>query len=962
MVLQTTGDAYCWGDDKGSTGSLGCGGCGDQTQPAVQVSGSHKWKMISTSKDTSCGVRTDNVAMCWGDNGNGQIGDNSTTDRNAPVTVNGGYSWQNISAGEEFACGVATDGKGYCWGNRADGRIGDGGSTSGDQLTPIEVAGSHSWSIISAGNNHACGVRTDGVAMCWGSDTDEKLGCNTCGDQTSPTTVNGSHAWQNISAGEDATCGVRTDGVGMCWGRRSNSDIGDGGSTSGTQTTPIAVAGGHTWVYIEAGSEATCGMTTDGKLYCWGSQGEGQVGVGGSLDTDYNTPQLVIVPGLEGWLKVFVTSTTYDGAAVGGVSGADGICQGLADANGIAGNFKAWLADSDPASAPATRFSHDTTTPYHMIDGDKVADNWADLTDGGIDTSIDIDETGVNPSGTSDVWTNTDVDGTIQSTTPGHCLDWTSNLVGQIGHHGKDSSNGGGHFDDGTHTCDIPHRLFCFQQTPPPQQGTNCINPLGEKSEIIYNDAENVHQFCNGNGWVAMATGRYEPNAVNFDGTANYLTSATMTGVSDGTKGTLSYWLNLAAEDGFDLRIYASDVKFYTQRNSSDIIEVVGNEPNNNSPNHLRLESNSTYTVSSGWIHVLASWDIAAGVGHLYINDVDDLNTGTDLYDNSDNIDYDNGPFVVGARDGPFDQLNGDLADLWIDYDTYIDFSVEANRRKFIDSGGNPVYLGDDGSIPTGSAPEIFLSGDTVDWHTNKGTGGGFTENGALTDAATSPSGAAPAGTGYFVLIGNASGSGEYDGDDLGGLSGANAECLSHLTTYNWLGKSGATLNSSTVFAWLCDESSCQDMIPNTEYAFSTTDTDNGAPATGGATFTTDSSGFYPSADTNAWGGATYFNRNTQFYTGRDTDFSVKTGETCSGWTTTSGTGWQGDTPNTNTARWSNGDTNCTGSDQFVCFVNPVPADCVNPEGIEGQMIYNDDHNILQYCDGASWRAIGKFE
>src|SRR3546814_7073174 len=44
-----------------------------------------------------------------------------------------------------------------------------------------------------------------------------------------------------------------------------------------------------------------------------------------------------------------------------------------------------------------------------------------------------------------------------------------------------------------------------------------------------------------------------------------------------------------------------------------------------------------------------------------------------------------------------------------------------------------------DGSTPTGSAPLVFLSGATASWHTNKGTGGGFTENGALTDAATDP-------------------------------------------------------------------------------------------------------------------------------------------------------------------------------------------------------------------------------
>src|SRR3546814_17811034 len=81
-----------------------------------------------------------------------------------------------------------------------------------------------------------------------------------------------------------------------------------------------------------------------------------------------------------------------------------------------------------------------------------------------------------------------------------------------------------------------------------------------------------------------------------------------------------------------------------------------------------------------------------------------------------------------------------DGADLWLDPGTYIDLSVTANRRKFVGSGAaTSVDLGADGSTPTGTAPLVFLSGATADWHTNKGAGGGFTENGALTDAATDP-------------------------------------------------------------------------------------------------------------------------------------------------------------------------------------------------------------------------------
>jgi hypothetical protein len=90
----------------------------------------------------------------------------------------------------------------------------------------------------------------------------------------------------------------------------------------------------------------------------------------------------------------------------------------------------------------------------------------------------------------------------------------------------------------------------------------------------------------------------------------------------------------------------------------------------------------------------------------------------------------------VGGRGSDGNALiSADMADLWYAPGVYIDFSVEMNRRKFISAAGKPVDLGSSGQRPTGSAPLVLLSGATEGWHINKGTGGGFIENGALTTA-----------------------------------------------------------------------------------------------------------------------------------------------------------------------------------------------------------------------------------
>ena len=128
---------------------------------------------------------------------------------------------------------------------------------------------------------------------------------------------------------------------------------------------------------------------------------------------------------------VFATSERYTGN-LGGVAGADDKCQALADQAGLPGVYLAWIADSDPDSAPATRFTR-ARSAYILPPGPgpgalgKVADNWADLTNGTIDRPIDLVETGtsIRDTGGVLVWTNVVFDGTqVGARVDAHCSDW----------------------------------------------------------------------------------------------------------------------------------------------------------------------------------------------------------------------------------------------------------------------------------------------------------------------------------------------------------------------------------------------------------------------------------------------------------------------------------------------------------------------------------------------------------
>ena len=241
-------------------------------------------------------------------------------------------------------------------------------------------------------------------------------------------------------------------------------------------------------------------------------------------------------------------------------------------------------------------------------------------------------------------------------------------------------------------------------------------------------------------GFGAGGEPPYIANAVNFDGTNDWLQrSADLTGNADDNEGVISFWINFQGGDGAKQTVYRTSGGYgIAERSANNKFHYEFWTPGNSLK--VKIDTVNTYTVASGWLHFLASWDNSGTPrARLYINDVSDKSEVTLV--NGSVLDYTRANHGVGADPpGGGTKINADLADFYGNFGTFLDFDTVANRRLFIDSAGKPVDLGNDGSTPTGTAPIMYFSGPTVDWHTNKGTGGGFTENGALTDATTSPS------------------------------------------------------------------------------------------------------------------------------------------------------------------------------------------------------------------------------
>lgn len=189
-----------------------------------------------------------------------------------------------------------------------------------------------------------------------------------------------------------------------------------------------------------------------------------QIGVG--------TTQLFIddlVLSTEAPKQVFITSTSHQGD-LGGLSGADAICNQRANGAELPGRYRAWLSDS--FESPNTRFSSCADCPYVRTDGVPIAFGYGDLTDGSLLAPIDVDESGVQLTQLRFVWTSTHPDGELIDTPLlRNCSDWTSSvgefLVGDafVGFSTATDENWTRDpLGAGTTVCSSNIKLYCFEQ------------------------------------------------------------------------------------------------------------------------------------------------------------------------------------------------------------------------------------------------------------------------------------------------------------------------------------------------------------------------------------------------------------------------------------------------------------------------------------------------------------------
>ena len=257
-MIDATGTPWCWGNDHD-------GQFGDGETAITHFSPERTLftnvTAIAAGAQHTCVHRSDSSVQCAGNDERGQLGDGLRTSQSAPHVVPGiGSNVSGLSAGGEHTCAWFGDGTVQCWGKNSDGELGDGTAIDRDAPTDVGITGV---TAVSAGYDHTCALLGSSTAECWGDNSFGQLGDGTTSSSTVPVLVQdynpSAKSVVNLSAGGNHTCVALSAGT-QCWGTNADGEL---GINNGSTSTNAAENSSGTFTAVSAVPTTRAGSSTE---------------------------------------------------------------------------------------------------------------------------------------------------------------------------------------------------------------------------------------------------------------------------------------------------------------------------------------------------------------------------------------------------------------------------------------------------------------------------------------------------------------------------------------------------------------------------------------------------------------------------------------------------------------------------------------------------------------------------
>ena len=256
--LEDTGLMYCWG--RNASGHFGNGVPNSfWTDTAVVGAHGRRFKVLSVGGHShTCGVNaTDDVVYCFGHDDLNQVGRGSPLPDDTAVAPTGGEPrGKAFTTADNRNCLLTLDGQPLCWG--------------GGVRTPTPVPAPEPFTFIATGGGQTCAFGESGTLYCWGGNRKGEAGVGSSEWQIpAPTPVLSDIRFHAVFPMSDATCAVTADGALYCWGdfspRWVSARLGEQRRTPVRVLPQVRFRSLSTGVFVFR----ACGVTTDGRLYCW---------------------------------------------------------------------------------------------------------------------------------------------------------------------------------------------------------------------------------------------------------------------------------------------------------------------------------------------------------------------------------------------------------------------------------------------------------------------------------------------------------------------------------------------------------------------------------------------------------------------------------------------------------------------------------------------------------------------